>query len=107
MRSSRAHTRTRGGWRGLARYSHYGKYTSSLYGYCAECVQTYGQKGLVDAELGYAPLQGVKLALGARNLFDVYPDRMREEIEASGRGKVGYLVARPVFERVVSRGSSR
>ena len=67
---------SRGAWNGLARYSHYGKYTSSLYGYCAECAQTYGAKGLVDVELGYAPLRGAKVSVGARNLFDVYPDRM-------------------------------
>jgi iron complex outermembrane receptor protein len=69
---------TRGAWNGLARLSSYGKYTSSLYGYCAECVQTYSAKSLVDAELGFAPVTGFKLSVGGRNLFDTYPDRMSE-----------------------------
>jgi len=69
---------TRGAWSGLARVSSYGKYTSSLYGYCAECVQTYSAKSLVDAELGFAPVTGLKLSVGGRNLFDVYPDKMSE-----------------------------
>lgn len=67
---------TRGWWNGLARYSHYGKYTSSLYSYSGADAQTYGAKGLVDAELGFAPIRGFKLSLGSRNLFDVYPDKM-------------------------------
>jgi iron complex outermembrane receptor protein len=67
---------TRGAWNGLARLSSYGKYTSALYGYCADCVQTYGSKTLVDAEIGYSPVTALKLSVGGRNLFDVYPDRM-------------------------------
>ncbi|MBA3341882.1 MAG: TonB-dependent receptor [Gemmatimonadaceae bacterium] len=67
---------SRGAWNGLARLSSYGKYSSSLYGYCAECVQTYSAKSLVDAEVGFAPMAGLKLSVGGRNLFDVYPDRM-------------------------------
>jgi iron complex outermembrane receptor protein len=66
----------RGVWNGLARYSYYGKYTSSLYSYSGADVQNYSGKGLVDAELGFAPLQGFRLSLGARNVFDIYPDRM-------------------------------
>jgi iron complex outermembrane receptor protein len=70
---------TRAAWNGLARYSYYGEYTSSLYGYCEACAQTYSGKGLVDAELGYRLMPGLKLSVGARNLFDAYPDRMRPE----------------------------
>ncbi|HMF88339.1 MAG TPA: TonB-dependent receptor, partial [Gemmatimonadaceae bacterium] len=66
----------RGVWNGLGRYSYYGKYSSSLYSYSGDDVQNYGGKGLVDAELGFAPLQGFRVSLGARNIFDVYPDRM-------------------------------
>jgi len=68
----------RGVWNGLARYSYYGKYTSSLYSYSGSDVQNYNGKGLVDAEIGMAPVQGFRISVGARNIFDTYPDRMSE-----------------------------
>jgi iron complex outermembrane receptor protein len=68
----------RGWWNGMARYSYYGKYSSSLYSYSGADVQNYDGKGLVDAELGFTPVQGFKISVGGRNLFDVYPDRMSE-----------------------------
>jgi iron complex outermembrane receptor protein len=68
----------RGWWNGLARYSYYGKYTSSLYSYSGADVQNYKGKGLVDAEVGFTPAVGFKISVGSRNLFDVYPDRMSE-----------------------------
>jgi len=68
----------RGGWNGMARYSYYGKYSSSLYSYSGSDVQNYRGKGLADAELGFTPMQGFKLSVGARNIFDVYPDGMNE-----------------------------
>jgi iron complex outermembrane receptor protein len=68
----------RGAWNGMARYAYYGKYTSALYSYSGSDVQNYRGKSLVDAELGFSPIQGFKLSIGGRNLFDVYPDRMNE-----------------------------
>ena len=68
----------RGAWNGMARYSYYGKYTSALYSYSGSDVQNYRGKGLADAELGFTPMPGFKLSLGARNIFDVYPDGMNE-----------------------------
>jgi iron complex outermembrane receptor protein len=68
----------RGAWNGMARYSYYGKYSSSLYSYSGSDVQTYSAKGLADAELGFTPAAGFKLSVGARNIFDVYPDGMNE-----------------------------
>ena len=65
-----------GVWSGLARYSYYGKYTSSLYSYSGDDVATYSAKGLFDLELGYTAPRLFKVAIGARNLFDTYPDRM-------------------------------
>jgi iron complex outermembrane receptor protein len=65
-----------GVWNALARYSYYGKYTSSLYSYSGDDVATYGAKGLFDLELGYTAPRVFRIALGARNLFDTYPDRM-------------------------------
>lgn len=64
------------GWSGLLRYSHYGTYESSLYSYSGDDVQKYSAKGLLDAEVGFSPVTGFKLSLGARNLLDVYPDKM-------------------------------
>ncbi len=66
----------RGMWNGMLRYSYFGEYTSSLYGYDESTVTTYGAEGLVDAELGFTPVRGFKLSVGARNLLDEYPDRM-------------------------------
>jgi iron complex outermembrane receptor protein len=68
----------RGIWNGLLRYSYYGKYTSALYSYSGSDVQNYSGKGLVDAEVGFAPVQGFRISAGARNIFDVYPDKMSE-----------------------------
>jgi len=68
----------RGAWNGMARYSYYGKYTSALYSYSGSDVQNYRGKGLADAEVGFTPAPGFKLSLGARNIFDVYPDGMNE-----------------------------
>ena len=66
----------RGAWNGLVRYSHYGEYTSSLYSYSGDDVATYGAKGLFDAELGFTAARLFRISVGARNLFDTYPDRM-------------------------------
>ena len=71
-------TYARGAWNGMARYAYYGKYTSALYSYSGSDVQNYRGKSLVDAELGFSPIQGFKLSIGGRNLFDVYPDKMNE-----------------------------
>lgn len=69
---------SRGAWNALARYSYYGKYSSSLYSYSGTDVQNYSGKGITDAEIGFTPARGFKISLGARNIFDVYPDRMNE-----------------------------
>jgi iron complex outermembrane recepter protein len=63
---------------GLLRASYYGKWTDAV----ANAVptvnafdQTFGAKVLVDAELGYDLTKNFRLAVGADNLFDTYPDR--------------------------------
>lgn len=63
-----------GRFTGLGRFSYYGGFESAQPGFCDLCRETYGGKGLVDAELGYQ-FNLVRLSLGARNLFDTYPDR--------------------------------
>jgi iron complex outermembrane receptor protein len=78
-RSTLTATYDLGPWSALGRASSYGKYQSSLYGYCQECLQHYGSKTLFDAELGRTFAGRGRLALGVKNLFDVFPERMREE----------------------------
>jgi iron complex outermembrane receptor protein len=57
----------------LGRYSYYGSFSSAQPGFCDLCRENYGGKSLFDAEVGYRFNQ-IKLAVGARNLFDTYPD---------------------------------
>jgi iron complex outermembrane receptor protein len=58
----------------LGRFSYYGSFSSAQPGFCDLCRENYGGKGLFDAELGYQ-FNLIKLAVGARNLFDTYPDQ--------------------------------
>ena len=58
----------------LGRVMYYGKFKDgSLDG-----IETFGGKTLFDGELGYR-FDNVKFALGARNLFNVYPDQVQVE----------------------------
>ncbi|HEX9754181.1 MAG TPA: TonB-dependent receptor [Gemmatimonadales bacterium] len=63
-------------WDASARASYYGDFQSALFGYDASTLQTYGAKMLVDVEVGYRLAGMFRLALGARNVFDTYPDRL-------------------------------
>ncbi|HEY7502517.1 MAG TPA: TonB-dependent receptor, partial [Gemmatimonadales bacterium] len=63
----------------LGRYSYYGGFSSAQPGFCDLCRENYGGKSLVDAELGYQ-FNLVKLAVGVRNLFDIYPDQPSSEV---------------------------
>ncbi len=65
---------TRGGLHGLVRGSYYGSFRSAQPGYCDRCGETYGEKALVDVEVGYR-LGIADLSVGVRNLFDTYPDK--------------------------------
>jgi iron complex outermembrane receptor protein len=58
----------------LVRGSYYGKFSSAQPGYCDLCRDSYGGKGLVDAEFGYR-FSSIDLSFGVRNLFDTYPDQ--------------------------------
>jgi len=58
----------------LGRFSYFGGFSSAQPGFCDLCREEYGGKGLVDAEIGYR-FNLVKLAVGARNIFDTYPDQ--------------------------------
>ncbi len=63
-----------GRFNALGRFSYYGGFESAQPGFCDLCREEYGGKGLFDAEVGYR-FNLVKLAVGARNIFDVYPDQ--------------------------------
>lgn len=58
----------------LGRFSYYGGFSSAQPGFCDLCRENYGGKGLTDAEVGYR-FNLIKLSVGVRNLFDVYPDK--------------------------------
>ena len=62
----------------LLRGSYFGGFASAQPGFCDDCREEYGGKGLVDVEVGYRFLPQLGLSLGVRNLFDVYPDRASE-----------------------------
>ena len=64
----------RGAFHGLLRGSYYGGFSSAQPGFCDLCGDSYGAKTLVDIEVGYR-LGVADISIGARNLFDVYPDR--------------------------------
>ena len=60
----------------LGRASHYGGFASAQPSFTDR--EEYSGKTLVDAEIGYQ-FNDVNLSVGARNLFDTYPDRPKAE----------------------------
>jgi iron complex outermembrane receptor protein len=64
---------TRGESDALVRTSYYGKFHSAP-GLCDTCDQLFGGKTLVDVEVGHH-FRGARWSLGARNLFNVFPDK--------------------------------
>ena len=60
----------------LGRASYYGGFSSAEPSFTDE--EHYGGKTLVDTEIGYR-FNAVNLSIGARNLFDVYPDQAHKE----------------------------
>jgi iron complex outermembrane receptor protein len=65
-----------GRFHALGRASYYGGFSSAQPSFTDE--EHYGAKTLVDAEIGFQFNQ-IDLSIGARNLFDTYPDQMRAE----------------------------
>lgn len=74
-----------GRFRGLARASYFGEFSSAQPGFCDLCRERYGAKTLLDAEVGYRFGQ-VNLAVGVRNLFDTYPDQPSSTVDVDGSG---------------------
>ena len=64
---------SRGQSNALIRTAYYGKFHSAP-GLCDTCEQEFGGKTLVDVEVGRR-FGGVRWSLGARNLFDTFPDK--------------------------------
>jgi iron complex outermembrane receptor protein len=64
---------TRGQTNVLLRGSYYGKFSSAP-GLCETCEQRFGGKTLFDLEVGQR-FGSTRVALGARNLFDAFPDK--------------------------------
>jgi len=67
-----------GEFHALGRGSYYGRFASAQPGYCDDCRETYGDKTLVDAEVGYR-FNSMDLSIGARNIFDTYPDHPKDD----------------------------
>jgi len=63
-----------GQFHALLRSNYYGGFRSAQPGYCDQCGDSYGGKTLWDLEFGYR-LGVFDVAIGARNLTDVYPDK--------------------------------
>jgi iron complex outermembrane recepter protein len=61
-----------GRFHSLARLSYFGGFASAQPSFTDR--DEYGGKALVDAELGYR-FNAVNLSIGARNIFDTYPDQ--------------------------------
>lgn len=78
-------TYDRGRFHTLARASYFGKFSSAQPGFCDLCRENYGAKTLFDLEAGYNFNQ-IKVSIGARNLFDVYPDQPKSTRVVDGAG---------------------
>ena len=73
-RASLGTTYTQGRLQAVGRASYYGNFRDgSLDG-----IETFGAKAVFDTELGYR-FENVRFALGARNLFNAYPDEVKVE----------------------------
>jgi len=62
----------------LGRVSYFGHFASAQPGFCDTCRETYGAKTLFDTEVGYR-FNLLDLSVGARNLFDAYPDQPQQD----------------------------
>src|SRR5439155_8379190 len=67
---------TQSAWRGLARASYFGTFSSAQPAFTDGYTEKYPARTLVDLEAGYQ-IGPVELALGARNLFDTYPGKAK------------------------------
>ena len=76
-----------GDFTGLARVSYYGSYSNSN-GSPITDIQDFGKEFMVDLELSYTFMDHYKVALGARNVLDNYPDPGAAALGETGQGRV-------------------
>lgn len=67
--------------------------------------QTYAGKVLTDLELAFEPIEGLNMALGSNNIFDVYPEKRYKYTSHKGRlpysGYIPYgFMGRYVYFRI-------
>ncbi|MBT2187032.1 TonB-dependent receptor plug domain-containing protein [Sphingobium nicotianae] len=64
--------------------------------------QHVGTKGITDIEVGIEPKKGLKLAIGANNLFDIYPDKLPADIrqEQYNLSSTAYISQYPSFSPI-------
>ncbi|UCF18682.1 MAG: TonB-dependent receptor [Gemmatimonadota bacterium] len=74
-----------GAFHTLGRASYFGGFESAQPGFCDLCRESYGDKTLFDAEVGYRFGQ-VDLSVGVRNLFDTYPDSPSSDVVVDDDG---------------------
>jgi iron complex outermembrane recepter protein len=67
---------SQGDLRGLARVSYYGTFSSAQPAFSDGYTEKYPARTLVDLEAGYK-FSPVEFAIGARNVFDVYPGKAK------------------------------
>ncbi|MFN8574964.1 MAG: TonB-dependent receptor [Gemmatimonadaceae bacterium] len=84
-------TYTQGRWQAMGRALYYGKYRD---GSNFPGLEDFGAKTLFDAETGYR-FENIKLAVGARNLFNVYPDQFKLGPDQTNNGTFIYPGASP------------
>jgi len=73
-----------GGFSVLARLNKFGAVVTVESAGNPSIDQTFSSKWLADLDLSYKFRNGLRLAVGANNLFDEYPDKNRDEISFNG-----------------------
>ncbi|WP_022693383.1 TonB-dependent receptor plug domain-containing protein [Ponticaulis koreensis] len=77
-----------GPWTFLGRANYYGEYDNSDSGGATGLIQNFSPEVLVDVEASYQISDAVRLSLGARNVFDEYPDAADPAIGDSCCGRI-------------------
>ncbi len=73
-----------GGFFGELRFNYFGSVTTVESVTNLSSDQIFAGKWITDLELAYEILKGVRVAVGASNLFDVYPDENQTSISFNG-----------------------
>ena len=77
-----------GPWTLLGRANYYGPYENSDSGGAAGMIQDFGSEIMFDLEASYQVSDVVRVSVGARNIFDEYPDASDPAIGDSCCGRV-------------------